>query len=175
MLHFGKGYESGNVIMNHEKQRQKVSMKTALLLCVSFLIASECLAREQNLKTFTLASGLTLQVPEGVKVQHQKPVEDFDLFIFKKGSTIVLSTYVGNQPDFPKEKNTGVVKKKTINGLNVESVVYSQAKGTMSREVLFHLQETNGWPSRLHCWYVELSPQESAEVDKMLSSVRLKK
>jgi len=161
--------------MNLGKQRRKIPMKMAVLLCMSLLLANECLAEQQKLKTLSLATGLTLQVPEGIKIEHQKPVEDFDLFIFKKGSQIILNTYVGNWPGFPKEKNAGVVEKKTINGINVESVVYRQAKGTISREVLFHLQETNGWPQRLHCWYVELNPQESAEVDEMLSSVRLKK
>ena len=122
----------------------------------------------------TLTRGLTMQVREGTKVQHQRPAEDFELFTFKEGSQVIMSAYVGNQPNFPMEKDTQPILNTLVNGLRVESVVHRETNGLALHEVLFHLQESNAWPQRLHCWY-NVSTNGTDEIQELLSSVRFKK
>lgn len=150
-------------------------MRRFLLLCL-FLLFVPIEYRgdgQQNWRPYILAEGLTLRIPGDITVQREKQV-DFDLFIFKKDSKIILSAYLGNWPDFPRQQGAGPIKKETINGLDAESVMRQQ-QGALWREVLFHLKKTDDWPQRLHCWYGGLSTEESLEANKMLSSVRLAK
>lgn len=138
----------------------------------SCILAMCCFAEEgQKSKPYSLSEGLVIMVPQNVSAHRQPRTIDFDVITFKKGTNFLLAVYVGNAPDFPKEKHAGKAEKGTINGLKTESVIVRQKDGTGSRDVLFHLLETNGWPQCLHCWYSGLGHSDSAEADKMISTV----
>jgi hypothetical protein len=149
----------------------KHSLLVSLLLV---LLESACVAQGQEpWKTQVLARGLTLQVPAGVTVARHRPTEDFELLLFKRGSNTILKIYLGNQPDFPKQKAAVPIQKETINGVHAESAMQHNHDGTISREVLFRLRDNGVWPQRMHCWYANLGAKESAEADQILSSVHL--
>jgi hypothetical protein len=144
------------------------------LLAVLLLPAVGCLAGErQDWKTNTLAPGLTIQAPAGVKMTRQRPTGDFDILTFKRESKTILSVYLGNQPDFPRKTAGSSFKEETVNGLKTESRTKQEADAAASRDVLFHLREDGTWPQRLHCWYVRSGALDSAEADQMISTVRL--
>jgi hypothetical protein len=141
--------------------------------CALFLAVNVCLVGAQELKVLTLTRGLTVNARENVEVQVQRRAEDFELFTFKHNSKLLMNAYVGNQPDFPIKKDSCPVVKTTVNGLAVESVMHPGTNGLALNEVLFHLQENNGWPQRLHCWYT-VSTNDMNEIKEMLSTVRFK-
>lgn len=119
-----------------------------------------------------MSKGLTILVAEDVKIYRKKPVEDFVLLEFRRGTNIVIGAYLGNQPSFPLEKGHSI-KKETINGIAVESIEYKGKDGLHSREVLFHLSDSSGWPQLLHCWYSNLNNSEAQEAESMISTIRL--
>jgi len=144
------------------------------LFILLHLPAIECLAGDkQDWTTNTLAPGLTIQMPPRFRMTRRRPTGDFDLIVFKKDSRTVLTVYVGNQPEFPREKVRCSIKEATINGLRTESTIIKRPDRTTSREVLFHLRDDSDWPQRLHCWYAGSSAFDSAEADKIISTVRL--
>jgi hypothetical protein len=133
-----------------------------------------CFAGEQQVrKTKVLAQGLTVQVPEGLTISSHRQAPDFELFVFKSGSNAILHVYLGNQPDFPKEKAAGPIQSQTVNGIKAESVTQKKPGGTISREVLLRLHDKGVWPQRMHCWYANLSEKQSSEAEQLLSSIRL--
>lgn len=136
----------------------------------SFTICCEA-SEQQKSKPYFLTKGLVIMVPQDVTVKHQIPAEDFETFTFKKPPGFLVGMYLGNFPEFPKEKSSGKPETGTLNGLTIESVVVRQKDGTVSREVLFHINEINGWPQRLHCWYQGLGPSEFIEAGKLISTV----
>jgi hypothetical protein len=150
-------------------------VKQSLFLSLfALILGTACFAGEQQVrKAKVLAPGLTVEVPEGFTITRHKPTEDFELLVFKSGTNTILKLYLGNQPDFPKEKTAGPVQKETINGFHVESVKQKKPDGTISREVLFHLRDNGIWPQRMHCWYANLSARQSAEAEQIVSSVHL--
>ena len=150
-----------------------MTLSPLLVLVLLILVPARFTGAQQESKIKTLAQGLTVLVPEGVTMVRQKPAEDFDLMVFKKGTNAILRVYLGNQAEFPREKRAGPIKKESINGLQTESVTEKQPDGTVSREVLFRLRENGVWPKRMHGWYARLSAKESAEADEILSSVQL--
>ena len=144
------------------------------LLGLLNLTALGCLADQQeSWKTNTLAPGLTIQLPTGVKITRQTPTGDFELFVFRKESKTILSAYLGNQPEFPKEKTHSSIKRETIKGLSAESTSRQEPDGTLSREVLVHLRADGTLPQKLHFWYVHSRAVDAPEADKMIASVHL--
>ncbi len=94
------------------------------LFILLHLPAIECLAGDkQDWTTNTLAPGLTIQMPPRFRMTRRRPTGDFDLIVFKKDSRTVLTVYVGNQPEFPREKVRCSIKEATINGLRTESTI----------------------------------------------------
>jgi hypothetical protein len=146
------------------------------LLSGLHLIATGCVAQaRQEWKISTLAPQLTIQVPAGIRIVRQSPAEDFDILLFKKETKTLLCVYLGNHPEFPARRHENAIKRDTINGLKVESIVSQEVDGNLSKEVLFRLAENDSWPRRLHCWYERKSKVDAAEADKMISTIRFLK
>jgi len=150
-------------------------MKQFRFVSLLFLIlgTASLAGEQQDRKTKALAQGLTVQVPAGLTMTRHRPTEDFELLVFKSRTNTILKVYLGNQPDFPKEKAAGPIQKETINGFQAESVIQKKPDGTISREVLFHLRDNGVWPQRMHCWYANLNAKESAEAEQIVSSIHL--
>jgi hypothetical protein len=143
------------------------------ILLQLLIFGTACLAKGQpDWKTNMLGSGVSITSPEGVGVNRRSPAGDFDLVTFNRGTNVILTIYLGNQPAFPKQPGTGSAKMGAINGVKVETVISSQ-KGSVSKEVLFRLRDDGVWPQRMHCWYEKLSATDSADADRMVSSVRI--
>jgi hypothetical protein len=143
------------------------------ILLQLLIFGTACLAKGQpDWKTNMLASWVSITSPEGVAMNRRSPAGDFDLVTFKRGTNVILTLYLGNQPAFPKQAGNGPTKVGSINGIKVETVRSSQSV-SVSKEVLFHLRDDGVWPQRMHCWYEKLSTTDSADADRMLSSVRI--
>lgn len=146
-------------------------------LCASLFLlllgAASLEGEQQTWKTKVLAPGLTLQVPDGLTRTRHRPTEDFEILVFHRGTNAILNVYVGNQPDFPKEKSGGPIQKETINGFQAETVMNKRSAGRISREVLLRLRDNGVWPQRMHCWYANLTADDSAEAERMVSSVHV--
>ena len=128
----------------------------------------------QDWRTNTLLRGLTIQVPPSVTISRRSPNEDFRLIFLKKSTNIVLTIYLGNQPDFPARAAANSLRVENINGLKAETLLRSEPDGTTSRDVLLHLREDGVWPQRMHCWHTGLAREAAAETDRIISSVRLR-
>ncbi len=134
-----------------------------LLITICVLITS-CISNIDSAKSNKNLThrfeGFTLAYTQNITINKKTPTGDFDIYEFYYDGNIILSAYVGNQPDFyTKAQNSDKIEKGIINGLNFESFTLKQPDGPYKTETLIKFSENRGWPRFLHFWYSDLKPE----------------
>jgi hypothetical protein len=114
--------------------------------------------------------GFHTELPAGITVKEENPVEDFTIYSFSNSGGLLLQAYVGNHPEFPKfaSKSMKVVHH-SINRLPARSVRW--AAGTKrNRETLIELKQSSPI-LYLHLWYQQLSEKDSRTTDAIIESI----
>lgn len=138
-----------------------------------FMACLRCLAAdEMKDHTENLEGGYCILVPNGAKVNHVSPVEDFIVYTVKDANNrVILQIYIGNHPQSstgnPSIETTGV-----IGGFSATSRKWIDDKSLFFGEVRISLLSGNGWPMFAHMSYGGLSRKDFDSAEKIIQSFK---
>jgi hypothetical protein len=102
------------------------------VLGMLLIISSTISAEKQPNETYS-GLGFNLLKPKNITVTCENPVEDFQIYRFQKGESLILSIYSGNAPSFPTEKFDTKPKITKINGYKTESYEKKDSNNFITR------------------------------------------
>lgn len=112
-----------------------------------------------------------MDIPAGLQVEKQTNI-DFYIIKFLHVITSILTTYLGNYPRFPsdRENKLRIVKRK-INGLSAQRVQGKTGDGISWGEYLFTLPQPE-WRKNAHLFYSSQSLKDRDTAERIIGSVR---
>ncbi len=115
----------------------------------------------------------SLTYPSNITVNKKAPAGDFDIYEFTQDGNLILSAYVGNQPNFyEKAKNADKIEKGFINRLNFESFTLKMPDGSIEKETLINFSKNQGWPRYIHFWYSNFKPEIRNIAEQIIFSTK---
>ena len=147
-------------------------MSRVLAVLLGVLVASAARSEDRPAAKYT-AEGFTCVLPQGVTVVKRTPAGDFDIHEFTYKGKKVVSAYVGNCPDVQAESlEEDLDGEADERAYSIRSVTKKTIGGGASREVLFVFQfrKEQGWPTRMHFWYDDLSAEMAAVADAIIAT-----
>lgn len=148
-----------------------VPLRGQSVILVAFLFLLGC-QESHTMRTYK-ADGFSVMLPRGIDVAKKSPVEDFDVYEFRKDGVTFLNAYVGNQPKFPSEGFKGCKEEAGAFKGFPERTLRKQTTTTASREILIDISRNAAWPQFVHLWYVGLPLQTAKLADDIIGSIEI--
>lgn len=145
-----------------------MSIANLHLISAAFLLAPIMIANAHTMAEDwkDYSHYFSIDLPQGVLVAAESPVEDFVLYRFEKQRITVLTVYVGNTP----EHIVPAVDASTFEAGGVRVVSKWDRKGRLLRRDWFVRLCQQGWPQHLHAFTAE----DVGAGDRIGSSLKVK-
>lgn len=106
-----------------------------------------------------------IDLPIGITVVSESPVEDFVLYKFSEHGKIILTVYLGNAPD-----QKGFKSKASQFRAGTVQISSNWTNEVLARREWLIQRRSSGWPQYLHIF----TGEDAGKGDRLASSIRVK-